>query len=152
MLTHEIRPAQLRALLLLLALVPLVPTMLLLRFTQDVEQSERAVARQQAEDLYRQFLVSSERHLSRNLATPADVHRFYSDLLGSDLSVRVTDSHGKLLAGVAVPPGRPLAKMSLRKLGRPWEVELFGQLAAEPAMPAIRCCSTSRPARPPARS
>lgn len=139
MLTHEIRPAQLRALLLLLVLVPLVPTVLLLRFTQDVRESERAVARQQAEELYGQILTTSGRTLTRNIearggrVSPADVQQFYSELLGPEIAVRVKDARGQVLSGSPAWREPPLAQMSLTPHGHPWEVQLFGRIAGEPS-------------------
>ena len=41
---HEIRPKQLRALLLLLVLLPLIPTVLMVRFVADLVEIDRTAA------------------------------------------------------------------------------------------------------------
>ncbi|MHA3769988.1 sensor histidine kinase [Verrucomicrobiota bacterium sgz303538] len=144
MLTHEIRSAQLRALLLLLVLVPLAPTVLLLRFANDVAEGERTIARQRAEELYGQILAGSGHALTRNLATrgevpsPADAESFYSELLGPDITVRIVDQHGKVLAGPAATGEAPLAQMSLASRGHPWEVQLFAQALDVDVLPMTK--------------
>ena len=67
MTAHEIRPKQLRALLLLLVLVPLIPAALMLRFMLDALRSERAAALDRTGALYQQALLTAgasfEKHL-----------------------------------------------------------------------------------------
>ena len=144
MLTHEIRSAQLRALLLLLVLVPLAPTVLLLRFTNDVAEGERTIARQRAEELYGQILASSGRTLARNLAahgetaSPTDAQAFYKELLGPEVTVRIVDDHGKILAGPTELSEAPLAQMSLAYIRRPWEVQLFARTLDIDVLPMTR--------------
>jgi signal transduction histidine kinase len=130
MLAHAIRPAQLRALLLLLVLVPLVPTVLLLRFAGDTVESERAVARARAEELYQQILNSSGGTLQRALdakarpAKPEDIAAFYEELFGPDLSVAVLDSAGAVVAGPRAS-ALPIAQTTTTIAGKTWEVRLY---------------------------
>src|SRR5215210_2402599 len=56
MFRHEISPRQMRGLLLLLVLVPLIPTVLMLRFMIEVVESEQEAARERLSEVYRQSL------------------------------------------------------------------------------------------------
>src|SRR6267154_443716 len=59
MTLHEITPKQLRALLLLLVLVPFIPMVLMLRFMLDALEGERDAALERAGSVYQQTLADA---------------------------------------------------------------------------------------------
>ena len=59
MTTDEIRPKQLRALLLLLFLVPLIPTAMMARFMVDALRGERSMAAERLEQSYSASLTAA---------------------------------------------------------------------------------------------
>lgn len=131
MTAHEIKPKQLHGLLLLLVLVPFIPTVLMIRFVVDVVQTEQAMAFEKVSSVYQQTLLRADASLARNLAarptpiTPAELHDFYRTLLDRDVVVRVTDAAGKALTGLSVPDSRPVAQTALKDLGLPWRVQVY---------------------------
>jgi signal transduction histidine kinase len=131
MSSHEIKPKQLRALLLLLVLVPLIPTVLMIRFVIDAVQNERAAEQEKLASVYRQTFFNANASLARHLATrttpitPREVHQFYRDLLDREVVVRVTDSSEKPLTAWSIPRGTPLAQTALKDLGLPFLVQIY---------------------------
>jgi signal transduction histidine kinase len=131
MTTPEIKPKQLRALLLLLVLLPLIPTVLMIRFVVDAVQNERAVAREKLAATYQQTLSSGNGALARHLAahpggmSAHEVHQFYRDLLAREVVVRVTDPAGGALTGWSIRGGTPIAQTALKDLGLPFLVQLY---------------------------
>ena len=129
MTSHEIKPKQLRALLLLLVLVPLIPTVLMIRFVIDAVQSERAAALERTSAVLQQTLLRSDSSLKKHLAqkggrtTPEEVHAFYRELFDREVDVSVLDQHGQRLAGSPLREGAPVAQTSLRELSLPWLVQ-----------------------------
>ena len=130
MTPHEIRPKQLRALLFLLVLVPLIPTALMLRFMFDALNGERLIARERLSSIYQQALLSTGASFARHVASrpaklaPQEAHDFYRGLLDRAVAVRIVDGAGRPLTGVAIPPGLPIAQASLNDLDLPWQVQL----------------------------
>jgi signal transduction histidine kinase len=128
---HEIHPKQLRALLLLLVLVPLIPTALMLRFMVDAVQAERGVAREKLAGSYQQTLAAADAAFARQMSNrstppaPREVHNFYRGLLDQEVVVRVAEANGKPLTGISVPPREVLVQSSLRPLGLPWVVQVY---------------------------
>ena len=114
MTAHEIRPKQLRALLLLLVLVPLIPTALMVRFMADALKGERMDAIERTQQLYAQLLDTALRTTPVTTGTPAErAATLLSHIQGfteSNASVRVVDGTGQLLAGEESPWGQPLAQ------------------------------------------
>ena len=114
MTAHEIRPKQLRALLLLLVLVPLIPTALMVRFMADALKGERMDAIERTQQLYAQLLDTALRTTPVTTGTPAErAATLLSHIQGfteSNASVRVVDGAGQLLAGEESPWGQPLAQ------------------------------------------
>ncbi len=131
MTPHEFRPSQVRALLLLLAIVPLIPTVLMVRFMVDSVDDERTAAFERLSALYQQTLTNASATLARNVADQkatisADEARLYfRDLFDRDVLVRVIDNEGKPVSGTTLATGAPVAQISLRELGRPWSVQVF---------------------------
>ena len=127
----EFRPSQLRALLWLLVLVPLIPTGLMIRFMADTLQAERTASRERLSAIYQQTLDNSEAGFARHLATLStppsakDAHRFFRALLDRDVILRVVDSNGHALTGANVSARDPVAQKSLKPSGAPWTVQVF---------------------------
>jgi len=130
MTSHEIRPSQLRALLLLLVLVPLLPTGLMLQFMFDTVRTERAAALERLSAIYQQTLANADATFARHIAgrhevTPRETHNYYRALLDRDVVVRVIDAQGNVLTGNTVVTNAPVGQTSLRELGLPWSVQVF---------------------------
>jgi signal transduction histidine kinase len=127
---QEIRPAQLRALLLLLVLVPLIPTALMLRFMRDAWRSERDAALERTAALYQQALLTAGASFEKYAATragaitPQEAHNFYRGLLDRAVAVRVVDAAGRPLTASTLTAERPIAQSSLGEYGLPWSVHL----------------------------
>ena len=130
MTPHEIRPTQLRALLLLLVLLPLLPTVLMVRFVSDLVQIERLGALERLRNVYQQTLLKSElafaKHLGGRVATiaPGEVHTFYKGLTDGSVAVSVVNDAGEIVAGDARGDGGLLAQGTLHNLSLPWRVEI----------------------------
>jgi signal transduction histidine kinase len=127
----EIKPKQLRALLLLLVLLPLIPTVLMIRFVIDAVLNERAMAREKLGAGYQQTLSNANAALARHLASHPgtmsahEVHQFYRDLLSREVSVRIADADGKALTGLSIPAGMPIAQTALKDVELPFLVQLY---------------------------
>jgi signal transduction histidine kinase len=127
----EIRPSQLRALLWLLVLVPLIPTGLMLRFMFDTVKAERAATFERLSAIYQQTLDNAApgfgRHIT-SLGKPVsarETHSYFRSLLDRDVLVRVVDQTGKALTGATVPQRSPVAQLGLQKLNVPYTVQIF---------------------------
>jgi signal transduction histidine kinase len=130
-MTPEIRSSQLRALLWLLVLVPLIPTGLMLRFMYDTVRAERAATSERLSAIYQQTLDNATPGFGRYIAslnkpvTARDTHAYFRALLDRDVIVRVIDQTGKPLTGAIVPPTAPVAQVALRQLNLPFTVQVF---------------------------
>ena len=131
MIPHEIRPSQLRALLLLLVLVPLIPTGLMVRFMFDTVRTEHTAALERLSAIYQQTLENAGTNFARHIAgrngdiTPREAHNYYRALLDRDVLVRVIDANGDALTGSTVVTTPPVAQTFLREVGLPWGVQVF---------------------------
>jgi signal transduction histidine kinase len=127
---HEIRPKQLRALLLLLVLVPLIPTALMIRFMRDALRSERAAAFDRTAALYRQALLTAGTSFEKHLATrsakisPQEAHNFFRGLLDRAVAIRIVGASGQPLTALTIPAQQPIAQLSLGEYRLPWSVQL----------------------------
>jgi signal transduction histidine kinase len=65
---YEVKPRQLRALILLLMLLPLIPTAFVVRFMVEAASSERYEARERARPVYQKFLETAGTTLAANAA------------------------------------------------------------------------------------
>ena len=108
MTTDEIRPKQLRALLLLLFLVPLIPTAMMARFMVDALRGERSMAAERLEQSYSASLTAA-------LANPEGTDT--GSILGriasftdAFVTVRIVGEKGVHIAGERNPWGPPLAQ------------------------------------------
>jgi signal transduction histidine kinase len=131
---QEIRPSQLRALLWLIVLVPLIPTGLMLRFMLETVQMERAAAFDRLSAIYQQTLDKAEPNFRRNLdtlrargepPTPRSAHKYFRDLLDRDVVVRVVDEKMTPLTGMTVSGSEPVAEITLNGTPGPWAVQVF---------------------------
>jgi signal transduction histidine kinase len=115
MTSHEIRPKQLRTLLLLLVLVPLIPAALMVRFMLDTLRVEGLAALDRLQQLHGETLAAALRNpvaLSETSATERatqllDALKRYGV---EGTTARVVDASGQLIAGEPNPWGQPLAQ------------------------------------------
>jgi len=126
MTIHEISPKQLRALLLLLVLVPFIPLVLMLRFMTDALEGERDAARERLSSDTQRTLssvtISVEKHLTTFVGpvSPAEMRRLCLEAFDPTIDVSISDFSGGLVAGPAKPPGRLVAQSSIKYLDKPW--------------------------------
>ncbi|MEK0448507.1 MAG: hypothetical protein RL088_775 [Verrucomicrobiota bacterium] len=106
MTTDEIRPRQLRALLLLLFLVPLTPTAMMARFMADALRGERSIATERLEQIYSTAL--SNVLVGDTSTTAEELIGAITPALDEHLSARIVDEKGTHLAGERNPWGTPL--------------------------------------------
>ena len=117
---YEVRPRQLRALVLLLALLPLLPMSFVVSFVIEDVRNERREARERAQPVYQQFLDAASVGLAANAARhltldppldPADPWRVMRDQPGAADTVLVASAEGRLNppapAGQGGPAGDP---------------------------------------------
>jgi signal transduction histidine kinase len=127
---REIKTKQLRALLLLLVLVPLIPTALMIRFMLDAMEDKRTVVVDNLSALYQQTLEKADDAFRRQLAgrsapiTPREVHSFYRGLLDREAFIRVTTKDGRPITGVSLGPRPVIAQTSLQAFDLPWLVQV----------------------------
>lgn len=127
----EYRPSQIRALLWLLVLVPLIPVGLMVRFMADTLAAERTASLERLGSIYQQTLNNAWPGFERQMVAPGhtpsakDVHRYFRTLLDSDVVLRVVDSNGRALTGANILARDPVAQKSLKPAGLPWTVQVF---------------------------
>ncbi len=130
MTPHEIKPKQLRALLLLLVLLPLIPTVLMVRFVIDLVEIDRAAAMERLATSAQQTLVKGESTFARQIGGLAaavsaeDAAAFYRGIAERDQAVGILDEAGRVVAGSGRGAGGLLASASLQNLSLPWSVEI----------------------------
>lgn len=128
---HEIKPKQLRALLLLLVLVPFIPLVLMMRFMVDAVDSARSAALERTSGVYQAALTNAQGSLEKRLvATPKPVQaevlfEFYRDLFSGEVGVWLTDKSGRPVVAGSHPAGPLIAQTSHKALGLPWQVQLY---------------------------
>lgn len=133
MTAHEIRPKQLRALLLLLVIVPLIPAALMIRFMRETLRSEQLTAMDRLQQLHAETLRTALRNVhpqeeasesTRAEALIQSVER----LADQSITARVINSAGSVLAGKPDPWGQPIAQASTQTLpGATVQLHLAGQ-------------------------
>jgi signal transduction histidine kinase len=117
MTSHEIRPTQLRALLLLLVLVPLIPAALMVRFMLETLRVERLAAMDRLQQFHSETVVGALRKLPAdprepNAANAEDLLSALKGLASRDITTRVVDATGAYLAGEPEPWGMPLVQIT----------------------------------------
>src|SRR5207248_255368 len=112
---REIRPKQLRALLFLLVLVPLIPMTLMVRFMADALKGERLAAIEGTQQLYSEWIEAALRKAPATEGTPvqqaARLHATLQGLMDSRVTTRIIDGAGYRLAGEQSPWGKPIAQV-----------------------------------------
>ncbi len=134
---QEIKPRQIRALLLLLVLAPLIPTGLLLRFMFETVQQEREAARDTITSAWQDSLSIATRALSVTLKpeimSPTLVSRPAAEIIAAalrrsfdhEVRIRVLAKDRTVLAGASHVTGRPVASTDISSLLPGATVELF---------------------------
>ncbi len=118
MTPHEIKPKQLRALLCLLVLVPLIPTALMIRFMTDALKAERLTAVEQAQQFYAGVLAAALRAAPAADADVSESGRAAAVITAArklgdaNMTVRVIGSGGAVIGGDAEAWGQPVAQDS----------------------------------------
>jgi signal transduction histidine kinase len=117
MTAHEIRPTQLRALLLLLVLVPLIPAALMVRFMLESLRVERLAALDRLQQFHSETIATALRKIppAPQPAEPAAADHLLDAVKGlgsDDITARVIDAAGHYLAGEPVPWGAPLVQIT----------------------------------------
>jgi len=114
MTAHEIRPKQLRALLLLLVLVPLIPVALMARFMSDALKGDRMDAIERTQQFQTELLASALRSAPALAGTPAEqaarLLAHIREFAEPFVAIRIVDGAGRLLAGEEAPKGQLLAQ------------------------------------------
>jgi signal transduction histidine kinase len=112
---HELSPRQLRALLLLLIILPLSPTVLMFRFMVETVGTENAAGEERLGDIYRQELGAASWSLknhfgNRNAVKPEEVFEYYRHEFDPEVRIRIAGADGRTLAGDAPDGQEPLAE------------------------------------------
>jgi signal transduction histidine kinase len=126
----ELTARQVRALILLLVLVPLVPTTLLFRLMINTVRVEQAAAREQMRDhalrtartALKPPLPSAALSMRERAARLLD---FYDRTFDKDVAVRIVDAGGRPIAGAAASPEEPIAEITLDAEAGGWRVQVF---------------------------
>lgn len=102
---YEVKPRQLRALVLLLALLPLLPMTFVVRFLIDAVDNERLEARARARPVYQRLLDATSESLAAAMAkqlaidpAPSDPWRTVRESPGTVDSVLTMSAEGRLAA------------------------------------------------------
>src|ERR1700722_1150238 len=99
MTLHEITPKQLRALLLLLVLVPFIPMVLMLRFMADAIEGESDAARERFAAVTQRTLSSAaalqEKHLASQAkpVAPEELRRLGREIFDRTIEICIRDSN-----------------------------------------------------------
>jgi signal transduction histidine kinase len=117
---HELSPRQLRALLLLLVLLPLSPTVLMFRFMVETVRNEHAAGEERLGDIYRQALATGSGPLKNYFltrtpaqrVTPEALFEYYRREFDPGVRVRIVGADGRTLAGDAPDSADPIAEKS----------------------------------------
>ncbi len=110
---YEVRPRQLRVLVLVLALLPLIPVVFVVRFVSDDIDNQRLEARERARPIYQRFLDAASGALAAAAAkqlpagdalSPADPWRTLRETPDAVDTVLVATPEGQLSAPPAPSP------------------------------------------------
>ncbi len=125
---YEVKPRQLRVLVLVLALLPLIPVTFVVRFVSDDIANQRLEARERARPVYQRFLDATSAALAmvaaKQLPTGEaldlrDPWRILRDTPGTVDTVLVATPEGQLSApGPSAPPDDQRAVASAETLAR----------------------------------
>ena len=143
MSSHEIRPTQLRALLLLLVIVPLIPAALMARFMSDVLSRERLLAFERVQQLYADALPPILRNTPTGDGTTAEqaaaILAQFEKVIDLNVTTRIVDADAKLIAGVPSPWGQLVAQADVPGLpGATIQLHLIGPQVIDEAIAGQR--------------
>jgi signal transduction histidine kinase len=128
MTAYEIRPKQLRALLLLLVLVPLIPVALMARFMSDMLKGDRVEAVARAQEFQAEVLSGALRSAPLADGSPAEraarLHAHVHNFAQPSIAIRIVDDAGRLLAGDDSRKGQLMAQ-ERAPAGLEAQVQLF---------------------------
>ncbi len=114
MTTFDIRPKQLRALLLLLVLVPLIPVAFMARFMSDMLKGDRVEAVSRAQEFQAELLSGTLRSVPKLEGSPAErvvrLHSHVRSFVQPSIAVRIVNDAGRLLAGDDSRKGQLMAQ------------------------------------------
>ena len=114
MTTFDIRPKQLRALLLLLVLVPLIPVAFMARFMSDMLKGDRVEAVSRAQEFQAELLSGTLRSVPKLEGSPSErvvrLHSHVRSFVQPSIAVRIVDDAGRLLAGDDSRKGQLMAQ------------------------------------------
>jgi signal transduction histidine kinase len=114
MTAYEIRPKQLRALLLLLVLVPLIPVALMARFMSDMLKGDRVEAVARVQELHAKLLSGALRSAPKFEGSRAEraerLHAHIRVRAEPSTAVRIVDDAGRVLAGDDFETGQLMAQ------------------------------------------
>lgn len=114
MTAYEIRPKQLRALLLLLVLVPLIPVALMARFMSDMLKGDRVEAIARIQQFQGDMLSSALRSAPVIEGSPAAragrLHAHIRIRAEPSIAIRIVDDAGRQLAGDDSQTGQLMAQ------------------------------------------
>lgn len=133
---QEIKPRQIRALLLLLVLAPLIPTGLLLRFMFDTVAQEREAAREIISDAYQDTLAIALRSIADDLkkgknfssahqSTEQTIAVALSRYFEPEVRVRIVNADHFVIAGADSVSGSPIVTAPVGELLPGSMVRLF---------------------------
>jgi len=130
---HEISPRQLRALLLLLVLLPLSPTVLMFRFMVEAVRNERIATEERVSGIYQQALATATDSLKNHLAShspaqaekPEAVWEYYRRALDPAVRIQIIGPDGHGLAGDGTSSVKPIAESPLGGILPGSRVEVF---------------------------
>jgi len=131
MTMHEITPKQVRALLLLLVVVPFIPMVLMMRFIAEARKDESEAARARAVSGYQRTLASAKSSLEKHIAsrtapmTPEEVRAFYRGLFEHEVELSVVDAAGRIVGGPTLPTTKLIAETPLEPIGKEWNLRLY---------------------------
>jgi len=136
MAQHEISPGQIRGLLLLLVLGPLLPTVLMLRLMAESVRSTRSETHDEVEQAYAQSLTLVTNSLNHQWEisappskkdAPAKIVKFFRGVVDPSVIIRLVDERGQPLSGNWQPHREPVASAMLGAPFSGWKAQLYLQ-------------------------
>jgi signal transduction histidine kinase len=131
MTIREISPRQLRALLLLLVVVPFIPMVLMLRFMADALEGENDAARERFSNDAQRTLSILSASMERRLAarngpvSPEELRHVCLDVFDRTVDVTVYNAEGRVAAGPVASTGRLVAQSPIKFGNETWSAHAW---------------------------
>lgn len=130
---QETGSKQIRALILLLILVPLIPTAIMLRFMLNAAQAEKEDTHERLRSVYQQALFTAKLSFQNHAKNMEDGHKpnpreafdFFNRAFDTDIQTRLCDQAGKPFPNGVSPAGELVASAPLGKTLPGWQAQLF---------------------------